>query len=138
MTIREKNEDSLRDIVTKLADVASENGGTAPQVSGGVILSYPGIGTTHNAPKIEWSSENAGEARWEAIKKAVDEALANAQAAVGDAKISVVEIHVLTGNDFTFLTDQPSYGLISPYTYGVSSESNPSPITVRVQVTCSY
>ncbi len=147
LTVREKNEDSLRDIVTKLADVASETGGTALQdVSGGGLPpAYYGSGSTHNGPKIEWSSENTGEARREAIKKAMDEALANAQATAGDAKITVVEveIQVVTG-DGTFITDKSSHGLFSPYTpytyttYGVSSDSNPSPVTVHVQVTCSY
>lgn len=139
VTVRDKNEDNLRLAVTKLADVATENGGTGPE---NATIGYPTIygATTKTGPKVEWCSESAGEARKEAIKKAVAEALANAQAAVGDAKVSVVEIQVVAGDTPVTWTDKPTFGLCGvgyPLIGNSTSESTP-PITVHVQVTCSY
>ena len=46
-------------MVTKLADVAAEEGGTAPQDIYGGPYQQTGMWSASNGPKIEWSAENA-------------------------------------------------------------------------------
>ena len=129
VTVREKDDEKLRDMVCKLADVAAENGGTG---SGNVR----GNADSSLGPDIQWSCENSAEARREAIKKAVDDALANAQAAVGKAQISVVEIHVPPQIDRTDTSRDVLYTQL--LSNSPTPDSNLIPVTVVVEVTCSY
>jgi uncharacterized protein YggE len=99
VTVREKDVEKLRGLVTKLADTAVENGATG---IGGDDSGIPfrlarrmGLAAS-GGPKIEWLAENVSEARKQAVKKAVADARESAQAAAGDAKLEVAEIRVTT------------------------------------------
>jgi uncharacterized protein YggE len=131
VTVREKDLDKLREMVTKLADVAEENGGTA--IASDDTYRSPlsrRLASETHGPRIDWLAEHTGEVRREAIRKAVKEAQARAQAAVGDARLEVTEIQVFGAED-------------SPVPYRLRGDLGPPdsglvPVAVRVQVTYSY
>ena len=138
VTIREKTEDKLRNMVAKIMDLAAENGGTGryPNPYG---MGYQSA-QSNQGPTVEWFCENTAKARREAIKKAVDNALADAQAAAGQAKLTVHETTIAPPME---LPDGPSSGY-GPYTYGLQNvttnvlQTGSIPVEVRVRLTCSY
>jgi hypothetical protein len=89
------------------------------------------MGRFSQGPQIEWLTQDMGDARREAIKKAVRDAHANALAAVPDAKLEMMEVTVSSGE-----FGMRQRGRISPYAY--MTDSSPISVTVEVQVTFSY
>jgi uncharacterized protein YggE len=131
VTVREKDGDKLQEVVTKIADAAAEHGGMAP---GGMddgfsprLVRRLGLSS---GPKIDWLAENVSEARKQAIKKAITEARANAQAAVGDAPLEVVEIRILTD---PYTARSRAAAAAEP-----STPDSSIPVRVEVEVTYSY
>jgi uncharacterized protein YggE len=144
VTVRDKDLDKLRKAVGKLAETAMENGGVSPDAD----LNYPrGFRIRRGAPfgpggpidddpepvtgpNIEWLASAPGEARREAIRRATKDALADAEAAAGGAKLTVLEINV-GGSD-----DGPTrYRQRGDVT---TADAALIPIRVEVRVTCSY
>lgn len=142
VTIRHTDVDKLREMVTRVADVAMENGGTAASNNPyGQMFRMGGMGggrmggpETNFGPNIEWLAENPGEARRDAIKRAVSDAQANAQAAVGDAKLTLVGVTISTGAK----DDRVNALLRNPFMETPTPSAGRLPITVDVQVTFSY
>jgi hypothetical protein len=140
VTIRAKDQDKLHDAVSRLAEAAAEGGGTAVETDrftgfsvprfrrggfGGAVVEEP---ESVPGPTIEWLATPSAEARREAIQRAVKEALADAQAAVGQEKLNVVEIDVKPSET------TPNY---LSRDNGVDN-SGSVPMSVAVRVTCSY
>jgi uncharacterized protein YggE len=137
VTVRDNDPDKLRELVTKLMVVAEENGGTAvaaddsfPRLPRG----FPGMGAgpeTIHGPRVEWLAEHTADRRQEAIKKAVADGLVSAQAAVGDAKLSVTEIEIMefTERNLIYASRFRDTGV---------PDSPVIPISVTVKVTYSY
>jgi uncharacterized protein YggE len=146
VTVRDKDLDKLRKAVGKLAETALENGGVAPDNDSNIGLPRgfrvrrgggfgPGGPIDDDpepiaGPSIEWLASSPAEARREAIKRATKDALADAEAAAGGAKLNVVEITV-GGSD-----DTP----VRRYSRGdlTTTDAALIPIRVEVRVTCSY
>jgi uncharacterized protein YggE len=141
VSVSEKNQEKLMGTVAKLAEAASEGGGTAAVVENDRFPRFVrpprgfggGVEDESEAvpgPTIEWLGAASAEARREAIRRAVADALADAQAAVGQKKLNVVEITVSSPEIVRF-----------PRRYvaddGVAAAGF-IPITIDVQVTCSY
>ncbi len=136
VTLRDKDRGRLTRNVTKLADMAVDNGATGPiddSPSFRVPRSVTATGYTESfpGPRIEWLADNAEEARRQAIKRAVKDATENASAAVGnDANLLRVRaIEIVVPDDASpprrfRSTPQPETGLV--------------PINVEVKVTFSY
>jgi uncharacterized protein YggE len=142
VTVREAYPDKLRETVGRIAELAADNGATAPETddysrsfSLPRRLAIAGLGN-NNEPEsapgavVEWLCLNSTDARRAAVKRAVADAMADAQAAVGEAKLKVLEIEVNS------LEDEP---------YRVSLRGNSSntqggqiPIRVHVKVSCTY
>jgi uncharacterized protein YggE len=134
--VREKDVEKLREMVIKLADTASENGGASGTLDDGLGFARGRVGRavmeTSQGPQIEWLTQQVGEARREAIKKAVADARANALAAVPDARLEMVEVTVLSAAD-NVVRQRTRTGL---YAYAV--DPSPQSVTVEVQVTFSH
>jgi uncharacterized protein YggE len=140
VTVHEKDADKLRTMVTKLSDTATENGAAAagsdefsPFIGGRGGRMGRGIMEVNQGPQIEWLTHEMGDARREAIKKAVKDAHANALAAVPDAKLEVVE--VIVNNNGGEGGPRARY---RGGPYGYIMDSTPTSVTVEVQVTFSY
>src|SRR5206468_12880440 len=122
--------EKLRILVTKLADTAAENGAAALDSDDFAVFRPrrlgPAMMDSRSGPKIDWLAEEISAARRQAIKKAVSDAQASAQAAVGHAKLEVVEIRVITDADTRrgLRTDAPT--------------STDGSIAVRVEVEVTY
>jgi uncharacterized protein YggE len=137
VTIRDRDADKLREAVVKLADAAAEAGATGSDAGDGFTprlvrrgrLGGFAMAAGTSGPRIDWLAENVGEARKQAIKKAVAEAHENAQAAVGDAKLEVVEMHITTSETISRVRAINDYS---------SGEPGPIPVTIEVQITYSY
>jgi uncharacterized protein YggE len=108
VTLRDKDRERLARNITKLADLAVENGamGPADDTPGfraqRLSIGGPGIGysETFPGPRIEWLAENTDEARRQAIKQAVKDATDNARAAVGDqANLQVATIEIIVPDE---------------------------------------
>jgi uncharacterized protein YggE len=92
ITIKEDDLDTLRQTVAKIAEAAADLGGTVIESNNPVRFIRP---VQFNNPEpepvpgstIEWTATNTDDARRDAIKRAVKNAIADAQAAVGDAKL---------------------------------------------------
>jgi uncharacterized protein YggE len=139
VVVREKDVDKLQDAVRRLAEAASDNGATGPDNDDRSTLSRlrlprrPGVPEEPEpiaGPTIEWVAAEVDEARHDAIKRATKEALANAQAAVGDAKLKVLEIKVSTLDD-------------APTRFRLLGQTNLAgaariPVRAMVDVICSY
>jgi uncharacterized protein YggE len=142
VVVREKNLDKLRGAITRLADVATENGGKATGKTEDPLGGLPPAGFGKRArvanpvagPRIEWIKENTSDSQREAVKRAVDEALANAQAAVGEAKLTVVEIHVARVSQ----RDEPYVPVLLRANADLQAGSSQVPITMKVTVVYSY
>jgi uncharacterized protein YggE len=138
VTIREKNPQKLRDAVTRLAEAAVDNGATSPDAENSPRVfrlprrlagadeepeSVPG-------PTIEWLASASKEARRDAIRRAVSDAKADAQAVVGDEKLRVVETVV----------SQPDDSLLRIRLRGESRilDSGLIPLKIHVRITFAY
>jgi uncharacterized protein YggE len=140
VTVREKDLGKLRGAVVKLAEVAADNGGKPVKADDFLpvrrIRRLGGLGGADEqeaapAPTIEWLAAEGGAARREAVRRAVRDALADAQAAVGEAKLQVVEIDVLAGKE-------RAQRVIRLRDTSDDAESSLILIQVEVRVTCSY
>jgi uncharacterized protein YggE len=135
---REKDVEKLREMVIKLADTASENGAASSNVDDGLPLALRGrvgraVMDTSQGPQIEWLTQQTGEARREAIKKAVADARANALAAVPDAKLEQVEVTVTVFNTDSVVRQRTRSGF-----YASAVDPSPQSVTVEVQVTFAH
>ena len=139
VTVRDKNPDKLREKATKLADVASEHGGTSvgnqfddftPINRGGGFRMRMAVVDVQPGPRIEWLVDNDAEARQDAIRRAIKVATENARAAVGDGPLQVVEIDVNSHEPFDGpYRDREELGL---------GRLGMVPVTARVRVTFGY
>jgi hypothetical protein len=138
VTVREKDPGKLREMAIKLSDTAVENAGSAVNSDDyspfAARLGRMGrmVPELTQGPSIEWLTQDIGEIRREAIKKAMRDALANAQAAVPDAKLEVAQVTVNTG-DLPVLRQGSR---VNPF--GYVPDSGPNTLTVEVQVTFTY
>jgi len=141
VTIREKNMDKLREAVCKLAEAATDNGAKPVyeeddteqmlrMARGRFGGGGPNGPTPGSGPAIEWLAGDTAAARRDAIRRAVRDALADAQAAVGDAKLNVVQIEVSAANE------ERRY--VGPRGLREPIDDGRIPVRVHVQVTCSY
>jgi uncharacterized protein YggE len=135
--VRDQNLDKLRSTVARIAETATDLGATGVEPENPlrtIRLARPLGGAAEETepvprPSIEWLSSGGGAARRAALRKAFEDALADAQAIAGDAKLTVAEIQV-TPEDSPLLRltsrneTVPQNALIS--------------IKVQVRVTCSY
>jgi uncharacterized protein YggE len=125
VTVREKDLDKLRDAVRRLTEAATDNGATGSEADDRVarIRPFPlRAGAAEepesvSGPSIEWLAAETGEARRDAIRIATKNAMADAEAATGDAKLKVLEINVSAPEDI---------------------QTARIPIRVTVVVTCAY
>ena len=139
VTVREKDPEKLREAVGKLAEAAATHGGKAVDTEDTPFaprrrrLGFGGPNEPEVAPgpTIEWLASGSSTARRDAIRRAARDALADAQAAVGDAKLRVVETSVSAASQEKPLRNRVIY-------LSGGEETNPIQITVQVQVTCSY
>ena len=145
VTVRDKDLDKLRKAVGKLAETALENGGVAPDGDNGGLprgfrirrgggFGPGGLGIDDDpepipGPTIEWLATSAGDARRDAIRRATKDALADAEAAAGGAKLTVVEINVGASDDTTFRSRARA---------DITTDTALIPIRVDVRVTCAY
>jgi uncharacterized protein YggE len=143
VTLKDKDLDKLRKAAAKIAETAADNGGTAIDADnnngfprgfrvrrggfgpGGPIVDDP---DPVSGPSIEWVANNATEARRDAIRRAVKEAQADAEAATGATKLNVVEIQVSPSDD-----SQLRYRI-----RGDSSTTDTALIPIRVEVRITY
>ena len=100
VTLRDQEVERLSRNVTKLVDMAVDNGATGPADETGFRAPRL-LGTAYSenfpGPRIERLAENAEEARRLAIKRAVKDATENARAAVGEQthlQVAAIEITV--------------------------------------------
>ncbi len=134
VTLRDADLERLGTNVRKLVDLVVENGGMAASDDTGfrgARLLGPGVTENFPGPRIEWLVENPGDARRQAIKRAVKEATENARAAVGDqANLQVAEIDIAVPEEYAairrFRPDTPT------------SETGLIPVTCEVKVTFMY
>jgi len=137
VTVREKDLTKLRTAVGRLAEAAVENGATGIQAENSpAAFRLPArFGRAEEpetvpGPTIEWMATAPGDARREAIRRATKEALADAEAAAGQAKLKVLEIDVSSREEFLL----PLH--VRDETGGLQGVR--IPIRVQVRVTCSY
>jgi hypothetical protein len=135
ITIKEDNLDALRQTVAKIGEAAADLGGTVIESNSPIRIIRP---VQFNNPEpepvagsiIEWTATNTDAARRDAVKRAVQTALADAQAAVGDAKLFVLEINVTNPDEPPFRV--PSRG--DPN----AAETMSVLIRATARVTCTY
>lgn len=154
VTVREKDAVRLRNAVGRLSEAAVENGGTssaesqaqspfkmprnvAIAIGGGNAGDEP---ESVNGPTVQWLSSATALARRDAIRQAVKEAVADAEAACGDKKVTIVLIEV---SDKEKPIETPMNLLSSMRMLGGGDAEPPaSPAWVKVQVevrvTCTY
>ncbi len=142
VTVRVKDTEKLRALVAQVGDVAMENGAIGLSEDRVQRLRLPmrlrgGLGGAAApeppeeapGPSVEWLCENATAARQLAVKRAVEQALANARAVTGAARPKVLEVEVQS----THLSEMP---------YSLRNAAPPHlgrvPVGVTVRVICSY
>ncbi len=139
VTVREKDPEKLRDAVGKLAEAAASHGGKAVDTDETPLRrlrrGIGGFGGRNDAelvpgPTIEWLVSKGSTARRDAVRRAVSDALADAQAAVGNAKLRVTETTV------TVTQDQPLANRVR--IISVVEDTTLVKIAVQVQITCTY
>jgi len=131
VSVREKNLDKLRDAIIKLADQAVENGASPTGEVEDPLAARSSLRFDRAAAsglKIDWLRESNAEQRRQAIQQAVAEARENAQAAVGDAKLTLTEIIV------SVRQERPITSRLHPEQAG----GGDVPIVVEVTVTFSF
>jgi uncharacterized protein YggE len=141
VTVREKDPQKLRDAVARLAEAAADNGGTAPDADSGLrALRLPrriaGLDEEPESvpgPTIEWFATPSKEAHQEAIRRAVREAKAEAQAVVGDGEIVRVVATEISGYDESLTVRLRSLRGDSGIT-----EAGHIPLRINVRVTFAY
>ncbi|MFL5329267.1 MAG: SIMPL domain-containing protein [Gemmataceae bacterium] len=142
VTVRDTDFEKLREAVSRIAESACENGGRAPaetdssptrswrlprMVGGGAEEEPEAVA----GPSIEWLANATEAPRRDAIRRAVKEATADAEAAAGSNKLTVVEVMVNSEN------------AAEHYTW-MSTNTTPTPkaglvrVAVQVRVTCTY
>jgi uncharacterized protein YggE len=133
VTVREKNLSKLRNAVVRLAEAAVENGGTGvladspfrpfrlPRAAVAAVREEEPV----NGPNIEWVISDPAKARRDAIRQATREAIADAEAAAADGKVTVQKVEVNTRED----------GFVTIRDGSVLSASGILQIPIRVQVT---
>ena len=116
VTLKDKDLDKLRKAAGKIAETAADNGGTSVDADTNPVQGFrirrggrfgpggPGGGIVDEpdpiaGPTTEWLATSPAEARREAIRRAVMEAPADAEAATGSTKLTVVEISVTGADD---------------------------------------
>jgi uncharacterized protein YggE len=136
VTLRDKDLERLSSNVSKIADVVVDHGGIAPSDENspgyrGTRILGAAYSESFPGPRIDWLAENAGEARQQAIKRAVKDAMENARAAVGDqANLQVAAIEISAPED---------HGAVRRFRADVQPpETGLIPITVEVKVTFAY
>jgi uncharacterized protein YggE len=134
VTVRQKDPEKLREAVGKLSEAAMENGASAADIDDARMVMRRRFAADDTealgSPTIDWLVTDSKAARREAIKQAVSDALSDAQAAVGDAKLKVMEINVSASKDQRL---RASLRQLS-----VDAEAAQIAIRVEVQVVCSY
>jgi uncharacterized protein YggE len=135
--VRDKNLEKLRSTVAKIAETAADLGGAGiepenalralrlPRQLGGAAEETETVA----GPNIEWMVFGGGAARRAGLRQAFDDALADAQAIAGDAKLTVVDVHV-TPEESPLLRLLPRGETVT--------QNALIPIKVQVRVTCSY
>ncbi|MFL5338987.1 MAG: SIMPL domain-containing protein [Gemmataceae bacterium] len=140
VTIHEKDLPKLREAVARIAEAVVDHGGAAPEPENAFPRSTIRLprGLAGNEPPepvrgpvIEWRSSNSGDARREAIRQATKDAIANAQAAVGDAPLTIAEIDVTSPEDVSFR-------LPSSLSNRSTEDATDVSIRIAVKVTCTY
>ena len=138
--VRDRNLDKLRAAVGKIAETAADHGGTAiePENPLRTTLRLPArlAGAAEETetvagPAIEWVSFGNASARRDAIKRALADALADAQAVAETDKLKVAEVTVTGSDELPLLRFRPRGEI-------VAAETALIPIRVQVRVTCSY
>jgi hypothetical protein len=135
ITVKEENLDTLRQTVAKIAEAASDLGGIVIESNSPIRIIRP-LQFNNAEPEavpgstIEWTASNTDDARRDVIKRAVKRAMADAQAAVGDAKLVALEIDV----------NNPDEPLFRAPIRGESNAAENMSVLIRVavRVTCTY
>jgi uncharacterized protein YggE len=136
IAVYEQDVAKLRNVVCRLGETVTENGGAGIEPDSPFRAIRAGRGIVRDEPEsvpgpsIEWLNTAPAQARREAIRRATAEAMANAGAAAGVDKLSVLEIHVTSHdepNSYSRLRGDPG-----------AKGSILIPIRVVVQVTCTY
>jgi len=141
INIRERDFDKLRDAVARIIESACENGGTSNNdPDSRQTYRIPRIVAGNNdeeteavpGPSVEWLSSATSGPRRDAIRRAMKEAIADAEAAVGSAKVNVVEVMVTNTETSTDRTSRYSSSEFAPPHAGMVR------VSVEVRVTCTY
>jgi hypothetical protein len=137
--VRDKNLDKLRTTVARIAETATDLGGVAiepdnplktirlPRALAGVAEETE----TVPGPIIEWLAFGSGDARRAGIRRAYDDAIADAQAIAGSAKLHVLEATVTVPDETPLLR-------IQLRSQAGAADNALIPIRVQVRVTCRY
>jgi uncharacterized protein YggE len=104
INVREKDKAKLRDMVVRIGDTVAENGGLGPADDTNPLrfraARFNAIGgpaqppETVPGPAVEWLCENDSVVRQDAVKRAVNDALATAHTVAGKSQLKVVEVSV--------------------------------------------
>lgn len=135
VTVRERNLTKLRNAVVRIGEAVLENGGSGLVAESPfrTAIRFPRAAAAREeepvpGPSIEWLVSDPAKARRDAIRQATREAIADAEAAAADGKVTVVEVDVSTREDtsvsFRNVVDLTGSGNIQ------------IPIRVQVSVTC--
>lgn len=157
VTVREKDFPKLRTLVGRLAEAAVENGGTSGAESQSAqsplkvqrqMMVAIGRGNAADEPEsvdgptVQWSASTAAQVRRDAIRQAVKDAMADADAASGGKQLTVVQIEV-TDKEKPPEKDKPIDLQMNAMRMLTGEPEQPAvPATVKVQVevrlTCTY
>jgi uncharacterized protein YggE len=105
VTVRERNLTKLRNAVVRLAEAAIENGGSGPATDTPLRtfrVARPAAVREEEpvpGPTIEWLISDVAKARRDAIRQATREAIADAEAAAADGKVTVQKVEVNTRDE---------------------------------------
>jgi uncharacterized protein YggE len=141
ITIQDADSNYLRESVGRVIELAAESGATAVEgdeasrqvaASQRLAMRASGFAEPESATvtTIEWLCLNDAEARQQAVKRAVADAMADAQSAVGDAKLDVSEIEVIS------LEDEPHRMVLRGVPPNV--QAGKIAIRARVKIMCVY
>jgi hypothetical protein len=147
VTVREKDPQKLRDAVARLAEAAADNGGTAPDADSGPrpfrlprrIAGLDEEPESIPGPTIEWFATPSKQARQEAIRRAVGEAKAQAQAVVGEGEmLRVVETEVNGYTEVNGFDELLTVRVRSLRGGSGGTEDGLIPLRINVRVTFAY
>jgi uncharacterized protein YggE len=139
--VREKDKEKLREMAVRIADLVVDNGGVGltdeptPRFRIPARVGAFGAGAAQPpekipGPSVEWICENNRQARQDAVKQAVDEALASAQVVAEKAKLKI--------NDIDVHQTLPLPIIRSRLSEGATLASGRVAIEITVKVTCTY